>query len=420
MGKTLALLGGRPTVIGSLPITNNIGQEEKVAVIRVMESGVLSDFVGRAGDNFLGGKEVKHFEEQMAKKFGASFAVSFNSATTALEGAVAALQLPLGSEIIVPPYTMTASTMAIVVNNLVPVFADITREDFCLDPVAVEKCITPKTRALMVVNLFGGSPDYDKLLDIAKRHSLKIIEDNAQGAGGMYQGRNLGTIGNIGVFSFNVHKTIQAGEGGVLVTNNEAFAFNAQLKRNHGENIIDDLDKHDIPIVGSNYRLTELHAAIATEQLKKMDFLNQERIILADYLTEQLENIPGITPFKKRAGDTHVFYVYPIRYDAEAFGLDRDLFVKAMQAEGLPLTAGYTKPTYLLNFFQDDSTYVFWPYLKKEKYLAGICPVAENLFTSELLITTICRYPLKRKHMDLFIAGLRKVWAVRDQLVGKI
>lgn len=414
MEKKLALLGGEPIVSGQLPITNNIGLEEKAAVMRVIDVGVLSDFIGRAGDKFLGGREVKDFEEQMAKKFNVRFAVSFNSATTALEGAVAALLLPPGSEIIVPPYTMSASSMAIIANNLVPVFADITLEDYCLDPVSVEKCITPKTRAIMAVNLFGGSPDYTKLLDIAKRHSLKIIEDNAQGAGGKYQGQYLATIGDMGVFSFNVHKTIQAGEGGVLVTNNEKYAYNAQLKRNHGENIIDDLGKHDIPVVGSNHRLSELHAAICAEQLKKMDFLNKERIVLADFLTEQLENIPGIAPFKKRSGDTHVYYVYPIRYDAEAFGLSRDIFVKAMQAEGLSLTGGYTKPTYLLNFFQDDSTYVFWPYLKKKRYLAGICPVAEKLFTSDLLMTTICRYPLKREHINLFIMAIKKVAAAHE------
>lgn len=417
MEKKLALLGGKPIVKSPLPATNNIGMEEKTAVMRVMDSGILSDYVGRAGDHFLGGKEVKSFEEQMAKKFGVRFAVSFNSATTALEAAVAALLLPPGSEIIVTPYTMTATVMAIVVNNLVPVFADITMDDYCLDPVSVEKCITPKTKAIMVVNLFGGSPDYDKLLNIAKRHNLKIIEDNAQAAGSTYQGRNLGTIGDIGIFSFNFHKTIQAGEGGVLVTNNDKYAYNAQLKRNHAENIIDDLDKHDVPIVGSNHRLSELHAAICNEQLKKLDFLNQERIALADYLTEKLESIHGITPFKKRLGDAHVYYVYPIRYDPQIVGLNRDLFVKAMQAEGLPLSGGYAKPIYLLNFFKDDYTYLFWPNLKKERYIAGICPVAEKLFGTDLLMTTICRYPLKREHIELFVAGIRKVVATRDEII---
>lgn len=393
------------------PPSNTIGPEEKAAVNRVMDSGILSNFVGRAGQYFLGGTEVLAFEQAVAKKINVKYAVSFNSATTALEAAVAALVLPPGSEIIVPPYTMTASVMSIVVNNLVPVFADIVPGNFCLDPESVEACITAKTRAIMAVNLFGGSPDYNRLLEIAKKYNLKIIEDNAQGAGGTFQGKNLGTIGDMGVFSFNFHKTIQAGEGGVLVTNDKDLAYRAQLKRNHGENVTDDLGEHDLPIAGSNFRLTELHAAISTEQLKKLDFLNEQRIVLADYLTEQLTvaNIPGIAPCRKRDGDVHVYYMYSIVFDAVKFGISRSDFVKAMQTAGLPMTAGYVKPIYLLNFFQDKNTVDFWPQLANGKYAKGLCPVTEDYFSNTLVSTTICRYPLTREHIDVFVAEIKKL-----------
>ncbi len=409
MHGQLALLGGQPVLQEPLPPTNTIGEEEKKAVLRVMERGVLSEFVGRAGEFFLGGVEVKEFESFFQKIFQTERAVSFNSATTALEAAVVALQLPPGSEVIVPPYTMTASVMAIVVNNLVPVFADVEKESFCLDPVSVRSCVTEKTRAIMSVNLFGGAPQYDALFEVAREHHLAIIEDNAQAAGGRYRGHVLGTIGDIGVFSFNVHKTIQAGEGGVLVTNKKAYAFRAELKRNHGENVADDLAFHDIPIAGSNYRMTELHAAIATEQLKKMAFLNAERQRLAVHLTDALSGVRGITPFQPRQDTEHVYYVYPLLFDAELFGCSRERFVDAMKAEGFALNSGYVKPIYLLNFFHDASTFTFWPQLRPELYEKGRCPVTEELFEKKLLFTTICRYPLTETHIDLFVEAVKKV-----------
>ena len=178
--EKLALFGGDPVLKEVLPRSNNISKEEKQAVMRVLESGILSDYVGRAGEFFLGGKEVKNFEKMMCEAFNISQAVSFNSATTALESAVAALCLEPGSEVIVPPYTMSASVTSIIVNNLAPVFADIDEKSFCLDVKSVEKNITNKTKAIMVVNLFGGCPDYDGLLALAKKYDLKIIEDNAQ------------------------------------------------------------------------------------------------------------------------------------------------------------------------------------------------------------------------------------------------
>ncbi len=413
--KKLALFGGEPTLKKPLPVTNNIKKEELAAATRVLKSGVLSDFVGRAGEHFLGGKEVKKLEAAFVSKFKVRHAVSFNSATTALEAAFAALELPYGSEVIVSPYTMAATATAILVNNLTPIFADISRKTFCLDPRSVEACVTPKTRAIAVTNLFGGGAEYDELLAIAKRHHLKIVEDNAQAPAGTYKGKFLGTVGDIGVFSFNFHKVMHCGEGGVLVTNNDEYAFGAQLKRNHGEVVLDDLSRSDKFIIGSNYRMTELHAAIAAEQLKKIDFLNKHRISLARHLSEKLRLIPGITPSAILQDSRHVFYVYPFLFDAQAFGLTRQQFVDAMAAEGFPLGAGYQKPLYLLDFFKNDKTYQHLPFLHRGKYTRGICPIVENLYNEEMLYTTICRYPLKKASTDLFIAAARKIYDYRTE-----
>lgn len=407
--EKLAILGGKPILDKPLPKTNNIQNEEIGAALRVLNSGTLSDFLGRAGDLFLGGKEVRDFESAIQKKFKMEYAVSFNSATTALESAVASLMLEPGSEIIVPPYTMTATVMAVVVNNLTPVFADISPSTFCLDIASIEEKITPNTKAVMAVNLFGGSLDYARLLDLARKHNLYIIEDNAQSAGGTYKGKYLGTIGDIGVFSFNVHKTIQSGEGGVLVTNNKDLALRAQLKRNHGENAVDDLKLHDIPIAGSNYRMSELHAAIASEQLKKLDFLNNHRIELADYLYEKLQGIEGINTLPKQDETKHVYYIFPILFDENKFGTSRDKFIDAMKAEGFSIFGGYVKPIYLINFFQDNSTKKYWQYIDKNMYKKGICPEVEKMYEKKLVTTFVCRYPLEKSHIDLFVKAIKKI-----------
>ncbi len=417
MKEKLAIYGGRPTLNKPLPVTNTIGQEEIKATLRVLKSGVLSDFVGRAGNHFLGGREVKKLEQAFVKKFAVRYAVSFNSATTALEAAVAALELAPGSEVIVSPYTMSATATAIMVNNLVPVFADIDPRSFCLDSKSIAAGITKRTKAIIVTNLFGGPANYAEIMKLARRHHLKVIEDNAQAPGGRYHSRALGTIGDIGVFSFNFHKVIHAGEGGVLVTNNKKYAFGAQLKRNHGENVLDDLKRSDPCIVGSNFRMTEIHAAIAYEQLKKLDRLTAARITLANYLSHKLSAINGLTPCEVKPGDCHVFYVYPILFDAKQFGLSRSLLVKAMAKEGFVVGAGYQKPLYLFKIFHSDRAFRQLPFLKKSYYQKGRCPVAEQCFNERLLITTICRFPLTKKHVDMFIAAIKKIQRHRAELL---
>ena len=289
----LALLGGNPTLKKSVSAYNTIGSEEKAAALRVMNSKNLSGFLGRAGDRFRGGPEVRAFEENFEKKFGVKHAISFNSATTALQAAVGALGIGPGDEVITTPMTMPATATAVLFNGAVPVFADINEKNYCLDPQSVAKKINSRTKAIFVVNLFGTPADYDALRLIAKRHNLKIIEDNAQAAGAKYKGRFAGTIGDIGVWSFNVHKIIQSGEGGMLTTNDDGYAYRAELIRNHGEAVVDDIwetkpEEREL-VAGSNFRLSELHAAIMGAQLAKLDDLIASRIHLAAYLTKKIK-----------------------------------------------------------------------------------------------------------------------------------
>lgn len=419
--EKLAIFGGNPVLKKPFPPQNSIGREETRAALAVMKKRVLSDFLGQAGDKFLGGKYVKKFESKIGRYFKVKHAVSFNSATTALQAAVAALGIGPGDEVITSPFTMSATVTSILFNGALPVFADIDPDSFCLDSSSVKKMISPRTKAILVVNLFGGSADYKKILQIAKENDLKIIEDNAQSIGAKYGEKYLGTIGNIGVFSFNVHKTLQCGEGGVLVTNDEKLVFRAQLVRNHGEAAMEGLVKQGIyePIIGSNYRLTELHAAVASEQLKKLNLLNQSRIELADYLTVCLKKFSWLEAVRVAPGTTHVYYVYPFKFIGEKIAISREIFAYAMKAEGFPLGVGYVRPLYLLPVFQKREMFPnsSFPFENSSvSYKKGICPVAERLYEKELLLTGICYWPRTRKDIDLFILAIKKI----EQNVGKL
>ena len=424
-GSFLAIKGGMPVLRKPLPPIHNHGKEEIAAATRVIRRGPLSGFVGVADHRFLGGTEVRGFEAEFAKKFKVKHAVSFNSATTALHGAVVALGIGPGDEVIVPPYTMSASATAILMNGATPIFADIDEKTCCLDPQSVRARITKRTKAIMVVNLFGQAADFGKLLSIAKEHKLKIIEDNAQSPGATWRGTYTGTIGDIGVFSLNVHKTMQTGEGGVLVTNNKTYALRAQLCRNHGEAVVDGLVDYDGgPIFGSNYRMAELIAAIARVQLKRLDYLTKKRQALAVRLTKGLTGIPGITPSYTHPDNVHVYYRYAMWIDEKELGISRNILADAMAAEGFPISKGYVKPVYLMPLFQERKAFneTRFPFAKSvyydgnPDYSKGICPVVERLYEKEFTVTDVCQHPYTKAHVDLFVKALKKVLEHRDEL----
>ncbi|HQF92382.1 MAG TPA: DegT/DnrJ/EryC1/StrS family aminotransferase, partial [Synergistaceae bacterium] len=212
--STLALLGGTPVRTEKFPGYRVMGQEEKDATARVIDSGVLSGFIAGWHENFWGGPEVRALEEEWAAHFRVKHAIAVNSATSGLMAAVGAVGVEPGDEVIVPPYTMSATAVAPLVWNAVPVFADLEPRGFCLDPVSVEARITPRTRALMAVDIFGHPYDADAINALARKYGLAVIEDCAQAPGATYRGRFAGTLGNLGVFSLNFHKHIHCGEGG--------------------------------------------------------------------------------------------------------------------------------------------------------------------------------------------------------------
>jgi perosamine synthetase len=313
--KKLAINGGMPVRSKLFPAYNTIGEEEKNAVMKVMDSGNLSQFLGAWHKDFYGGPTVQKFEKDWASKFNSKYAISVNSNTSGLFAAIGALGIQAGDEVIVSPYTMSASALAPIIYGAVPVFADIDLDNYGLSPESIERNITPRTKAILVVHIFGNPAKMDEIMKIAKKHNLYVIEDCAQAPLAEHKGKLVGTIGDIGVFSLNYHKHIHTGEGGVLTTQNDDIAERLYLIRNHGENIVEPKGVKDIwNSHGFNFRMTEIESAIGIEQLKKLPDLLTERLKNANYISSELGKLAGIVPPVLDSASKHVFYVQPFKF----------------------------------------------------------------------------------------------------------
>ena len=416
MTERLAILGGRPAVRRPLQPFSSIGPDEREAVLRFLDGGgSLSGFHGSAQPTFFGGPEVRAFESAWCDYFGVAHAVSVNSATSALIAAMGAVAIGPGDEVIVPPTTMTSTAIAPLFYGGIPVFADIDPDYFCLDPASVERTITPMTRAIIAVNLFGHPAALARLREIADRHGIYLVEDNAQAVLAEENGRRAGTIGHIGIYSLNVHKHIQTGEGGVLVTADAELAKRLQLIRNHGENVVDWLNVKDLTdIVGFNFRMTELTAAVARAQLAHVEPLVERVESIAQRLTAGIANLPGLTPPAVRSGCRHNYYMWSMKFDADTIGTSRALFSRALAAEGFPNAEGYVRPIYLIPMFQQriaigGNSFPFT--LRDRHYPPGLCPVAEAMHSRELLQFQPVSWLVEDDQVDMLIDAIRKVHA---------
>lgn len=413
----LAIHGGTPVISQPLPADNTIGAEELAAVTRVFERGSLSGFYGNWGPEFLGGTAVREFEQAWATHFKVPHAVSVNSATSGLFAAIGAAGISPGDEVIVPPTTMSATAMAPLLYGGIPVFADIDPDTFCLDVESVRAAITPKTRAILAVNLFGHPAPLAALAALAREKGLVLIEDNAQGPLAAENGRFAGTVADIGVFSLNYHKHIHSGEGGVCVTRDPELALRLQAIRNHAENIVTPGAIKDLAnMVGFNYRMSEMSAAVGASQLRKIDAEVGRRQSLAERLSEGVRGLVGVTPPVVRPGCRHVYYLWVLKLDERALGVSRADFSAALAAEGFPHGTGYVEPLYLLPLFQRRVAIGRdgWPFtLSDRRYPRGLCPVAERMHEHEFLSFETCAYRLSDSHLDSLIEAFRKVHAGR-------
>jgi len=433
MAKILAINGGAPVRTKLFPAYRVINEAEKKAVDRVLDSGILSRYLGTWGPDFYGGPEVQAFEKEWAVYFGVKEAVAVNSCTSGLICAIGAAGIGPGDEVIVSPYTMSASATAPLWYGAVPVFADIEEEYFCLDPKLVEEKITKRTKAIIVVDIFGQPYDAATINAIAQKHKLIVIEDCAQAPGAKYQDKFAGTLGDIGVYSLNYHKHIHAGEGGVIVTNDSVLAERLRLIRNHAESIVEGKAVADLTnMVGFNFRLSEIAAAIGRVQLGKLKSLIDSRITNAEYLAKNI-NLPGLHFTKVRPDGTHVYYQQAILYDEKVVGVGRDRFTAALkaelpatelrEAEGPLLSVGYVKPLYLLPLFQnqiaigkDGYPFKSSHYHGQVNYVKGLCPVAERMHDQELILHEFMRPSMSREDLDDVINAFNKVYQYREEL----
>ncbi|MGE4340102.1 MAG: DegT/DnrJ/EryC1/StrS family aminotransferase [Pigmentiphaga sp.] len=416
--EKLAVLGGPKLIEKSFSRYNSIGPEEVEAAKRVVESGVLSQFLGVWDADFFGGPKVQEFERACERYFGVKHAVTVNSLTSGLIAAVGAIGIEPGDEVIVSPWTMSASATAILHWNAIPVFADIEPETFCLDPKSVERNITPYTKAIMAVDIAGHSADLGALRAIADAHRLKIISDTAQAPSAKYKGKYAGTLADIGGFSLNYHKHVHTGEGGIMVTDDDALANRMRLIRNHAEAVVGSKGETDLTnMLGYNFRLGEIEAAIGIEQLKKLETQVVSRQRIAARLDEGLGNLKGLHTPEVKPDCTHVYYTYSLTLDPDALEISREAIFRALVAEGVPALGARYLNLHLLPMYQKKIAYgrSGFPWTseicrREVSYSKGICPVAEEMNDKRFLAFGICSHAFEDEDIDLIIAAFHKVW----------
>lgn len=420
----LAIHGGEKLIQEAFTPYRSIGEEEVKAATAVVESGVLSQFIGRWGEQFRGGQKVREFELSCEKYFNVKHAITVNSWTSGLIAAVGAIGIEPGDEVIVSPWTMCASATAILHWNAIPVFADIDPRTFCLDPRSVEANITPYTKAIMSIDIGGHPADTDAIMEIAQKHELKVITDSAQAPGALYKGKFAGTMSDIGGYSLNYHKHIHTGEGGILVTNNDDLALRMRLIRNHAEAAVGDIKLDNIAnMIGYNFRLGEIEAAIGLEQLKKLSTSVVSRQKAAEKLNSSLKNMPGLQTPIVLPDCTHSYYMYFMTIDEQITGVSRDKIYEALVLEGVPGLSTKYENLHLLPIFQQKIAYGSngFPWTsdickRDVDYSKGICPVAETLNDKSYLGFQMCMFELSDKEIHLIAAAFHKVWNGLEEL----
>lgn len=342
--RKLAINGGvklRTTPFTGWPLWDESDCEAVADVVRSGHWGCTS-----------GGK-VKEFEEKFAAYQDCKYGICIATATIGLKVALQAVEVGPGDEVIVTPYTFIASASSILEANAVPVFVDIDPGTYNMDPTKIEAAITNKTKAIMAVHIAGMPADMDAIMEIAKKHKLRVVEDCAQAHGASWRGKKVGSIGDVGVFSFQSSKNLNAGEGGIIVTNDEKVGDTAWSIHNVGR--VRGGQWYDHPLMGSNYRMTEFQGAILLNQMKKLDDETKRRDQNGLYLNERLSKVSGIKPLHRDSRVTsHAYHIYIFRYVGEAAtGVPREKFIRALGAEGIPCSAGYT-PLYRSGMFWVD------------------------------------------------------------------
>ena len=422
----LAVFGGKPVRTKPFPPYRTFDENEMRAVQEVVQGQIVSDFIGACSPYFLGGKKVRELETLWVEHTGAKHAIAMNSATSVIIAAMGAFGVGPGDEVIVTPYSHVISATAPLIYDAIPVFADSEPDTLCISVESIRKCITPRTKAMIIVDLFGQSADMDGIMALAQEHGILVLSDSAHITKAAYNGKMAGTHAHIGSYSLNAHKTIQCGEGGIAVTDDDDLAFRLQLLRNHAENCVEGYKVENLTnLIGYNFRMTELEAAVAVEQTKKLHKLVDHRRSMAAYLSDKVAKIDGLTPPIVRSGAEHDYLLFPVLFDQDVIGVSRDEFLRRMDAEGIrmvkvgeehvPPVSTFVRPIHLLPLFTQKT---FRPkgypwkdpqWTGEVSYGPGTCPVVEDLYNSSLFTINAIYPPLTEADMDDIAEALAKV-----------
>lgn len=362
-----------------IPIsTVRLGPAVEAKVLEVIRSG-----------NIAQGPVVAEFENRFAELVGARHAVAVNNGTTALVAAIQSLDLQPGDEVITSPFTFIATLNAILEAGATVRFGDIRVEDFALDPESVRAQITPRTKVIIPVHLYGQSADMKALTEIAAEHSLAIIEDGAQAHGARFEGRGVGTFG-IGCFSFYATKNLTTGEGGIITTDDDEIAASLRIMRNQGMRA-----RYEYVMAGHNYRLTDLQAAVVLPQLDAYPALLEARRANAAALSQKLADIDGLVLPRQLVGREHVWHQYTVLLPQD---VDREAFVAALAELGVGSGIYYPKPVYDYDTYRDRSDVI-----------RSDTPIADDV--AARCVSLPVHQHLSADDIDTIVAAVREVLA---------
>ncbi|WP_235941233.1 DegT/DnrJ/EryC1/StrS family aminotransferase [Paenibacillus puerhi] len=402
--EKLAIHGGSKVKTTPFGTGQRFGEEEVAELVEALNQNTLF--------YHFGGK-VKQFLSDFNAMYGVRYSVAASSGTAAIHVALGAAGITVGDEVITSPITDQGTLIGILYQNAIPVFADLDPHTYNMDPQSIEARITERTKAIVVVHLAGNPADMDPIMEIARKHKLKVIEDCAQSYLTRYKGRLVGTIGDYGCFSTNDFKHISTGDGGLVTVNSgeEAdyhvtHAFADKNYQRFGSSV-----QRDLHYLAPNYRMTELQGAVGIAQLKKLETICERRRRHGDRVTEGIKNLPGIQPHHVESGNACTYWFYMLRVELGELTCSRTEFCKALEAEGIPNMEGYIPDVvYMQPLFQNRTAYrnSHYPFeLTGVTYERGLCPEAESI------LQTAIRLPINEFYTEQditeMIAGIRKV-----------
>ena len=385
MAQNIALYGGEKVKTTPFGTGKRFGQEELTELKEALEQNSLFYWYGN---------KVKTLTERFREMYQMPYCVAASSGTAAIHVALGACGVTVGDEVITSPITDMGTIIGILFQNAVPVFADVDPNSYNMDPKSIEERITSRTKAILVVHLTGGPADMDPIMEIAKRHNLKVIEDCAQSYLATYKGKLCGTIGDVGCFSLNDYKQISAGDGGLLITK-DAGIYHAALRfadKNYQRLAEQGSLNRDIPFIAPNYRMNELTGAVGIAQLKKLPGICARRNAIGERISAAIKDLPGIEPPKVYDGCKSTYWFYMFRIDERLAGVSPAKFSEALKAEGIPNMLGYIPNcVYEYEIFRNQNGYPgsHCPFQCPKngityEYKTGLCPTAEDVLRTSI------------------------------------